>query len=326
MDAIAEAIAKAAAENAMPPPALVPPVTPGRVLLVDGDYLAYYCGGSQDKETSVGESRNAARERIEKFRMYGGAEKVVVHLTDNASNKADRFAIATVKPYQGNRGGSPKPRNWEYLRDWMQSGGDGLFKVKTWADREADDGAAYHAMVLGPDKCVMTMADKDWRMIPGWHIDWKTWLMTYMAPGAFHIKGIDGHMHGEAFFWYQLLAGDSADHIPGLPYWVKPSGKQEKLGAARAEAHIEKCNNNTEAFYRVGALYRTTYGEAWPDALAEQMALLWMRRDANALVDDCLRWLGPEVSRVMQPAFDRLADKISCLKAQAAALEIQCRN
>lgn len=325
MDAIAEAIAKAAAENAMPPPAPVPPVTPGRVLLVDGDYLAYYCGGSQEKETSVGESRNAARERIQKSMMYGGAEKCVVHLTDNASNKADRFIAATVKPYQGNRGGSPKPRNWEFLRDWMQTGGEGLFKVKTWMDREADDGAAYHAMVLGPDKCVMTIADKDWRMIPGWHLDWKTWLMTYMAPGQFRIDGIDGHLHGEAFFWYQLLRGDSADNIPGLPYWVV-GGKQKKIGEVGAMNQLDLVDNNTDAFYRIGALYRTTYGDQWPDALAEQMSLLWMRRDANAELDDCLRWLGPVVSKVMQPAFDRLAERIQSLKAQAAALEIQCKN
>ena len=325
MDAIAEAIAKAAEENAMPPPALVPPVTPGRVLLVDGDYLAYYCGGSQDKETSVGESRNAARERIEKSRMYGGAEKIVVHLTDNASNKGDRFAAATVKPYQGNRGGSAKPRNWEFLRDWMQSGGDGLFKVKTWADREADDGAAYHAMVLGPDKTVMTIADKDWRMIPGWHLDWKTWLMTYMAPGAFRIDGIDGHMYGEAFFWYQLIRGDQADNIPGLPYWIC-KGKQKKIGEVGALAQVDQMTSNTDAFYRVGALYRTAYGDEWPDRLAEQMALLWMRRDAGAALDDCLSWLGPVVAQVMQPAFDRLAERISQMKAATAAMELQCKS
>lgn len=323
MDSVAAAIAKAAADQAMPPPALVPPVTPGRVLLVDGDYLAYYCGGSQEKETTVSESRNAARERLEKFRIYGGAEKIVVHLTDNASNKGDRFVAATVKPYQGNRGGSPKPRNWEYLRDWMQTGGDGLFKVRTWMDREADDGAAYHAMVLGPDKCVMTIADKDWRMIPGWHIDWKTWLMTYMAPGEFRIDGIDGHMHGEAFFWYQLLAGDTADHIPGLPNWVKPNGKEEKLGAARALDHIDRVSNNLEAFYRVGALYRTKYGDQWPDALAEQMSLLWMRRDAKAEIDDCLRWMPKLVADTMQPAFNRLADRI---KREKEAVESLCKS
>ncbi|WYW02937.1 RNaseH [Pseudomonas phage vB_PpuP-ErraM] len=320
MDAVAAAIAKAAAEQAMPAPLQVPAMVPGRVLLVDGDYLAYYCGGSVDKDTSVGESRSAARERIQRFQILSGAEKVVVHLTDNASNKGDRYVVATVKPYQGNRGGSAKPKNWAYLRDWMQTGGDGLFKVKTWMDREADDGAAYHAMVLGPDKCVMTMADKDWRMIPGWHIDWKTWMLTYMQPGAFLIDGADGHMHGEAFFWYQLLAGDTADHIPGLPYWVKPTGAKEKLGEARARAHIDKTTDNTSAFLRVGALYRTTYGENWPDALAEQMALLWMRRDASGSLDDCLTWLGPVVQKNMRPAFDKLIARVNADKAAVEGL------
>lgn len=297
----------------------IPERVPGRFLLVDGDYLAYYCGGSQDSETSPGESRQQAKERIEKMRMMSGSDKIVVHLTDPASHKGDRFCVATVKPYQGNRkSGTPKPRNWAFLRDWMQTGGDGQFQVKTWGDREADDGAAYHAMVLGPERTVMTCADKDWRMIPGWHLDWKTWMLTYMAPGTFSLDGQDGHLHGEAFFWWQLLRGDSADNIPGLPNAVI-KGKQQKIGEKTADDYMSRVDNNTDAWKLVAALYRTKYGELWADALAEQMALLWMRRDKHAALDDCLRWLGPTVAEYMQPAFDRLIGRVDQLKKEAEA-------
>lgn len=306
--AIQAAIAAAAAEQPMPVAAAIPAIVPGRTLLVDGDYLAYYCGGNDD--TPAGESKNQARDRIVKMKELSGSEHVVVHLTDPGATKAHRFVIATVKPYQGNRGPGRKPKNWEFLRDWMQSGGNGLFKVKTWGDREADDGATYHAMVLGPERAVLSCADKDWRMSPGWHIDWKTWLMTYMPPGAFRIEGADGHMHGEAFFWWQLLRGDGADNIPGLPYYVNTKGTRKQIGEKTADDFIARVDNHWDAFKLVGALYRTCYGNDWQDRLAEQMALLWMRRDKTAEIDDCLSWLDPQIIPYMQPAFDRIKARV----------------
>lgn len=318
IDAVAEAIAKAAAEQAMPQALPVSAVVPGRVLIADGDYLAYYCGGNED--TSPGESRNAAKERLQRQMVMGGCEKIVVHVTDSGSTKGDRFCIATQVGYQSKRTGH-KPKNWEYLRDWMQTGGEGLFKVKTWGDREADDGAAYHAMVLGPQLACLTCADKDWRMIPGWHMDWKSFLLTYMEPGAFKIEGIDGHWHGEFFFWLQCLMGDGVDCIPGLPKYVV-NGKAKLIGEKTAIKIMEQNNvhDNESAFRVVGALYRTYYGEQWPDRLAEQMSLLWMRRDASATADDCLTYLGPLVQQAMRPAFERLKLRVQRMKQEADAL------
>lgn len=312
------AAAVEAAAGQAPEPKAIPDVVPGRHLMVDGDYLAYFCGGNAEKETPAGISRMFAKERIEKMKVMSGAEKVTVHLTDPASTKGDRFVIATVWPYQGQRQAGRKPINWAYLRDWMQVGVPGLFTSKTWINREADDGATYHAQVLGPENSVLTIADKDWRMSPGWHLDWRSWDLTYLPPGTYRLVSPDGHVHGDAFFWYQLLAGDNADHIPGLPF-AMISGKKVKFGPATAEKYINPTNNNYEAFKVVGSLYRTHYGDLWADALAEQMALLWMRRDKNAEVDDCLRHLGEEVEAALQPAFDRLADRINSTKAQEAA-------
>lgn len=312
------AAAIAAAAEQAPEPKVIPPMVPGRHLMVDGDYLAYFCGGNTEKETPAGISRMFAKERIEKMKIMSGAEKVTVHLTDPASTKGDRFIIATAQPYQGNRQAGRKPINWAYLRDWMQTGADGLFVPKTWMNREADDGATYHAQVLGPENSVLTIADKDWRMSPGWHLDWKTWDLTYLAPGTFKHVSEDGHVHGDYFLWYQCLAGDTADHIPGLPP-TTVNGKKVKFGPVTAEKYLAGASCNEDAFRIVGALYMSHYRLEWSDALAEQMALLWMRRDKNAEVDDCLRHLGEEVEAAMQPAFDRLVDRINSTKAQEAA-------
>ncbi|WYW04330.1 RNaseH [Pseudomonas phage vB_PpuP-Kurepalu-1] len=307
----------------MPVAPVAPATVPGRTLLVDGDYLAYYCGGSADSDVSAGEARAAARERIEKQKLMSGAEHVVVHLTDGGSTKGERYLLATVKPYQGNRSGkSQKPKHWGYLRDWMQTGGDGMFKVKTWGDREADDGAAYHAMVLGPERTVLTCADKDWRMIPGWHLDWKSWGLTYMAPGTFRLEDELGKLHGELFFWWQCIRGDSADHIPGLPYALI-GGKKLLLGEARADQYLASATCNTSAFAIVGALYKTRYGDDWPIQLAEQMSLLWMRRDKTAEIDDCLRWMPERVAAAMQPAFNQLKARVA---EQYAAVNNLCKS
>jgi len=324
MASIDELIAQAAAGSPMPTGmGLIPEIVPGRTLLVDGDYLAYFCGGNREKETPVGTSRQFARERILRQKEMTGCEKICIHLTDNASDKGQRFAVATVKPYQGNRKpGTEKPLNWAFLRDWMQSGCDGLVKVKTWADREADDGATYHAMVLGPDLSVLTIADKDWRMSPGIHLDWTTWAVTHVPKGTWRIDGTDGHMHGDAFFWYQLLRGDQADHIPGLPFCVL-QGKRKQLGEVTAKKYIDRVNNSTEAFTLVGALYRTAYPDEWQDRLAEQMCLLWMRRGSTAALDDCLDWLGPVVEKFMRPAFNRLEQRLAAAKQELALL---CRS
>lgn len=323
MDAIAAAVAAAAALSPMPVAPVAPAVVPGRTLLVDGDYLAYYCGGSADSESSAGEARASARERIEKQRVMSGAEHVVVHLTDSGSTKGDRFLLATAKPYQGNRSGkAQKPKHWAYLRDWMQTGGDGMFKVKTWGDREADDGATYHAMVLGPERSVLTCADKDWRMTPGWHLDWRTWELVYMAPGTFEMLDSNGHMHGEKFFWWQCIRGDGADNIPGLPYAVI-GGKRLQLGEARATQYLESATCNLSAFAIVGALYRTYYPDDWQLQLAEQMSLLWMRRDKTAEIDDVLRWMPEKIGIIMQPAFNQLKARVAEHYAQ---LDAVCKN
>src|SRR5690606_34571648 len=103
---------------------------------------------------------------------------------------------------------SRKPKNWAYLRDWMQSYHGDLYTVKTWGTREADDGIAYHATVLGVDKSVIASNDKDLRMIPGWHIDWTSYEMTRLDT-EFSVLGENAKQYGHKWFWLQCLMGDN---------------------------------------------------------------------------------------------------------------------
>ena len=81
-----------------------------RVLLVDGDGLAYYCAGND--ETSIGEARARLIEKVKGAQRACGAEDVRILLTNSGSHKGHRYAIARVKPYQGQRVNSRRPKNW----------------------------------------------------------------------------------------------------------------------------------------------------------------------------------------------------------------------
>lgn len=268
----------------------------GRTLLVDGDYLAYYAAGNDD--TSPGRARQNALEKIEAFRVLSGSDRVVVHLTDAASNKGWRYVAATVKPYQGQRNAGRKPKNWRSLRDWMETYSGAAFKVKVWTDREADDGLAYHSAVLGPKLAVIATADKDMRMFPGIHIDWKTYDLAVIDAGEFRQVGANGKLYGHCWFWQQLLQGDTADNIPGLPKFRAPNGKLKAIGEKTAELMLSQVEDNAGAFRVVSELYYSFYGEDehydWADALAEQAVLLWMREDKKASIFDWLRVVPPE--------------------------------
>lgn len=264
----------------------IPTLVEGRTLLVDGDYLNYYAAGNDD--CSPGRARQNAIEKIDAFKALTGSDKVVTHLTSTDSNKGFRFSCATVKPYQGQRNTGRKPKNWRSLRDWFETYSGIQFKTKTWTDREADDGMAYHSQVLGPNLAVIATADKDMRMFSGIHIDWKTYDITHVPANCFALIGSNGKLYGHKWFWQQLLQGDTADNIPGLPKYRKPNGKDAALGEKTAEKFLAGVRDNEEALNVVAGLYRGYYGPGfdWADRLAEQCTLLWMRTDRGASIND----------------------------------------
>lgn len=291
------------------PPALVP----GRVLLVDGDYLAYFCAGSD--ETSPGEAKRNAISRIGEFKRWTGSDRIVVHLTSEGSTKGDRFAISTVKPYQGKRKSGGKPKNWQFLRDWMEQYDGQQFAVRIWNDREADDGIAYDAQVLGWEKAAIATADKDMRMLPGVHVTWKDYLVTEAPRHVWDVYNND-LQYGHKWFWLQCLQGDTVDNIPGLPYYVE-NGKQKLIGDKGAEQKLAVATDDTLACIVVAGLYHTTYGADWANRLAEQMLLLWLRRDSRASFGDCMRHLDIEhegLRLVLIQAIQRIEQRVKEMK------------
>lgn len=276
-DWIAQAAAQAANDLPQEAPPL-PEVVPGRVLHIDGDLLAYWAGGSED--TTVAESRGRAISKINALRDQAGAETVVLHLTAPHSSKGDRFIIATLKPYQGHRKSGRRPKNWEYLRNWLSGYEGGLFRPKMWSSREADDGVAlcaYDSIKKGKGLVAIASGDKDFRMIPGIHVNWNTYEVTTVPHGAYDIVGTDGKQYGLRWFFQQLLQGDPADNIPGLPRY---NGKP--VGEVTADKLLAGTTCADSAYRTVLSCYSEHYGDEARTRLTEQAMLLWLRTDAAA--------------------------------------------
>lgn len=303
--------AAAGAAALVPDAGAHPAQVPGRVMHLDGDLLCYCAGGNPD--TSVATSRHNALAKIEKARVLSGSQSVVVHLTTADSTKGDRRLIATVKPYQGQRNSSRRPQNWGYLRDFFENYQGGAFAVKLWAQREADDGLALSAHLAGGE-CVIHSGDKDMRMFPGHHLDWNTYEMVHVPNGTFEVWNADqSKLFGLKWFWMQMLQGDGADHIPGLP-----SHMGKRVGEVRAAQILADCQTHLDCYDTVVECYAMEYGYEWADRFVEQAALLWMRRDLAA---DCANFLEYMPAYAAGPLEKAIADMKRRIKEAYAEAE-----
>lgn len=307
-----------AAIDAAAQASVVRSVYPGRVVHIDGDYLAYFCAGGDDMP--VGTARHVARDRIHKLTEVCGAVGAMVHLTDDSSDKGKRYAVATVKPYQGNRSGKGKPKNWAEVREFLMLGGE--FSVALHYDREADDGmglASQRAVSDGDHTlCAHATRDKDMRMLPGLHIDWQSFAITEVAPDQYEVIGDNGLVYGKKWFWLQMLQGDTTDNIPGLE-WYRSGTVQKKVGDVTATKLLAGCSDNVAAGDVVLSLYRDTYGDSWADRFIEQAALLWLRRDTFASLGDFRRVLPSFFGEDLDTAaaYERLQERVYHATAKA---------
>ncbi|QWT56568.1 5'-3' exonuclease [Stenotrophomonas phage BUCT598] len=278
-DAQKAKLAAHAKNNAMPGFSSRPLVN-GMVLLVDGDYAAYYCAGNDD--TSERQAWENFINMIQQAKEQCGAEYIRVHLSSSGCNKGHRYRVSmspTSKLYQAQRSTGRKPKNWAYLRGRMETYEGDIFQAVHWMDREADDGmalASVSALKKGRMDCVLT-ADKDMRMFGGLHMVWKTKALVEVPLNAYDIVA-HGKQYGHKWFWMQMLQGDQADNILGLP----------RVGEVAATKALADTVDNGTAFVAVLDMYRSKMGDAYADHFVEQAALLWMRVDPAARVDDFL--------------------------------------
>ena len=293
------------------------PVVPGRVVHIDGDFLAYMV--AYDDSKTIEAMKHNCDVKADKIRRMAGAETMQIHLTPKESNKGGRYDIALLREYQTGRKGKPKPRYLHLIRAYMHDTFGGIQHVTC----EADDGMAmaqYDAIKAGKrNLSVIATKDKDLCMVPGLQVDWDTGEITDTTDDFGYIRLADDKTakkirgRGWKMFWAQMLTGDTADNISGLPMCCDldylPRGKYKKIGPVLAYEILSPVKTNKEAFKIVKnlyALYNTAANEEgsefkpfadWRDgrlltageAFVSEAQLLWMRRCHDP--KDVINWL-----------------------------------
>jgi len=284
-----------------------PDRVPGRVLHVDSDFVAYQV--SADGEKTFAEMCHNADVLFETLRLMAGADATQLHLTPSHSNKGYRHAAAIQKEYQGNRKDRQKPLLLNAVRTWMHQERGAIMHVM----QEADDGLAqrmYHAERLGTgDKTVLCSLDKDLLMVPGLHMNWHTgeicpvssirgdrfgWIKLDRSKSSPKVLG-----RGTKFFWAQMMMGDTADNIQGLPkVWL--GSKWGPAGPVATHSLLKDIPDDKIAFHGLRAQYQM-YGDKfgfkhwetgedvdWSAVFVSEAKLLWMRR--KEVENDVVDW------------------------------------
>jgi hypothetical protein len=185
-----------------------------------------------------------------------------------------RDAVAEKKVYKGTRK-SEKPFHYDNLTAYMIA----TYDVKIAFGMEADDlmSIDQYARIAELDTIICSR-DKDLRITPGMHYGWECGRQAQFGPvrvteiGAIELKGgkkIIGT--GLAFFYSQVLTGDSVDNIPGLP----------RCGPVTAYESLYDAKTEGDLFERTAALYLAKYGDDWRKEMNEQCQLLWMVREID---------------------------------------------
>jgi hypothetical protein len=262
--------------------------------IIDGDILRYEVGFGAEtawraivgdgldvmKDVAIADDpippfdfvREMLIQRIAHIQAVTEAASSTIYLTEDGPNTF-RFKVATLKPYKGTRK-SNKPWHFNNLTVYMRD----VLGCVLIRGIEADDAMAIDH--LGNDETVLCSRDKDLRQIPGRFFSWELGAQPSFGPvmiddvGTIELKADRKDIKGTgfAFFAAQLLIGDKADNIPGLP----------KCGPVAAFDELEGCTTKEEYIEKVVELYSIHYGEdEWEERLLEQGRLCWLLRSLN---------------------------------------------
>jgi len=295
-------------------------VVQGRVLQYDSDFACYEVA---DLDKPVSHNFKCLLDHIEMKRALSGSEHVNCHVT--LGTKSGREAMATVKPYQENRDpDAPIKVRVRELRQMLANYSSDIITPIYDLNYEADDIIVrkQHEAIKasGWESSVIMSGDKDLWMGQGWHCDAKTgrmWLVKGYGKTEYREVGnVKPKLVGEghSWFWHQMIMGDKADNIPGLPkitnnmldkYQPLKSGKPRKQGStacgeAKAVEVLKGVTGNKEAAQRVYELYWEYYGGQASSMFFEQAYLLWMQRNDNPW--DVLNFLHDSCGLKIEPS------------------------
>jgi len=287
-------------------------------VLVDADCVAYWAAATCDDQAE-GMAINRVDMRMNQILDECRASFHTSYLTGSGNFRED---IATLQQYKGNRYDAegnrtkPQPKWLQECREYLIESWDGIL----CDGQEADDALGIHrAKFPWDDKdYIISSIDKDLQINFGYHHNQNTGNIIRVLPGLKpleieeKISSTNGKVTkkirgvGLMFFWAQMIMGDAADSIKGLPKATKEVkarwpgvriGAFGQMGAAEILSGITTEEDAQEAvwfcyksFWENNGYKHWKTGEVFEPGLKtaekqfiEQGRLLWMRTKEGEL-------------------------------------------
>ncbi len=260
--------------------------------LVDADILRYEIGfasevGWKNGDLPPGEYvEEMLHNRLDRIIHGAGATSSTLFLSEGRTFRSD---IATVKPYKGTRR-HVKPWHFNNLTVYMRD----VLGASIVTTIEADDAMAImqtqvikdkglyrvidgKADVLFSKETIICTRDNGLKQVPGWHYSWEMGAQPEFGPvlvtkegGGLSLNKKRSEIKGTGlpFFYAQVLQGDTADNIPGLP----------GCGAVRTYELLKDGVYGGHPADIAYQEYYDHYGDECDERLLEQGQLCWMTR------------------------------------------------
>lgn len=259
-------------------------------LILDGDIIIYRpccIFNDDDSDQSKRQIAKYINMKIDELMKASDSDRYIMFVTTKFNFRDD-----LVDDYKANRKDTERPINLAWAKRWAIETLNTHFHKKL----EADDLLGIHMS----DSTILWSLDKDLRQIPGRHLDDETMQVVEVThEGRLEDRGKKVYFDGGIGFLYQLLVGDSTDHILGCG---KRIGAVYKSGARKGEDYIKRQGVGPKAAIKTlvnSAIYkgkRTTlqaaleavifeykkiHGEDWQEHLETQANLLFMIREQH---------------------------------------------
>lgn len=256
-------------------------VPSGLTPIVDGDVLRYEIGFGAET------GWRAITNDPEAIPPYSYVEKLLTERLASICDTLDtdkepvlylsegknfRFDIALKKGYKANRKEN-KPWHFKNLTVTMTY----LLNAHVITGIEADDAMAIdHSNSNGTT--VLCSRDKDLKQCPGYFYSWELHKQPSFGPtlitkeGSLSLSADRKKLigTGDAWFYAQVLMGDTVDNTPGLP----------NCGPVRAY-EILQGKSSEEMLSAVKLAYQDYYKDKWEAELLEQGILHWIIREKD---------------------------------------------
>ena len=177
----------------------------------------------------------------------------ITYLSGN--DQTPNFRKELTPDYKANRDEAHRPTHLEELKNYLIE----RHAAQVSQGCEADDffGQGCLDAVQNGRVPIIGSIDKDLKQIPGFHLNLVSGEIQEVTQEQADIK-----------FWRQMLEGDRADNIEGIP----------GIGPKKAERYLPQGITNATAKEKVQSYYEANYQAAWEEKYNLNCDLLWIWR------------------------------------------------